>query len=153
MGNSRRYTIRFIKVHKELGMTITDNGTLAKPSKYKNKKTEFNGVVFDSQTELKRYKVLLELEKDGKIKELEYHKKFKLLDSIRTTEELVRGIVYESDFFYYDFALNNYVVEDVKSSMTVKLPDYIIKKKLMINKYPQYTFFENSKIKKYFKVI
>ncbi len=136
-----------------MGMEITDKGTMAKPSKYKNKKVEFNGIIFDSKTELKRYKVLLELEKDGKIKELEYHKKFKLLDSIRTTEELVRGLVYECDFFYYDFALNNYVVEDVKSSMTVKLPDYIIKKKLMLQLNPQYTFFENSKIKKYFKVI
>jgi len=40
MGNSRNYTTRFIKVHKALGMEVTDVGTLAKPKRKTKKKTE-----------------------------------------------------------------------------------------------------------------
>lgn len=152
MGNTRNYTTKFIKVHSALGMTLKD-GILTKPSKYKNKKCEYDGIVFDSKKEMLRYCELLELQKQGKIKELEYHKVFELIPHIRTTEELVRAVNYESDLFYFDNALNNYVVEDVKCDFTRKLSDYVIKKKLMLAKYPQYTFFENSKIKKYYKVI
>lgn len=151
MGNSRKYTTNFIKVHTELGM---DLNKLGKPSKYKNKKVVFNGITFDSKKEKVRYEELLELEEKGKIQELEYHKVFKLLDSMQTTEGVVRGINYECDFFYYDFALKSFVAEDLKSSMTQKLPDYIIKKKLMLFKYPDLCFFENStKTKKYYRRI
>lgn len=153
MGNTRNYTTNFIKVHKQLGMSIGEDGILKKPSKYKNKKCEYNGILFDSKNEMERYCELLELQNQGKIKELEYHKVFELIPHIRTTEEMVLAVKYESDFFYFDNALNNWVVEDVKCEFTKTLSDYIIKKKLMISKYPQYTFFENSKIKKYYKVI
>lgn len=154
MGNTRNYTSNFIKVHTELGMTADENGILRKkPSKYKNKKCEYNGIVFDSKKEKDRYCALVELQEKRKIKELQYHKKFELIPHINTTEGMVLAVKYECDFFYYDNALNNYVVEDTKCEFTKKLSDYVIKKKLMIAKYPQYTFFENSKIKKYYKVI
>ena len=75
------------------------------------------------------------------------------MPSIKTEVETLRAIIYESDFFYYDVDLNSYVVEDLKSEMTRKLSDYIIKKKLMINKYRNYIFFDNSnKSKKYYKI-
>lgn len=153
MPKYRNYATNFIKTHKALGMEFNDNGTVKKPSKYKNKKVEFQGIIFDSNTEKKRYEALLELEKQGDIENLEYHKVFRLLPSVRTSEELVQGVRYEADFYYFDRNLNNYVVEDVKSEMTKKLADYIIKKKLMLYFYPHLTFFENSKIKKYLKVV
>lgn len=155
MGNKRSYVNRFNAVHQELGMQLNQKGYFEKPkaSKYKNKKCEYDGIVFDSKKEMLRYCELLGLQKQGKIKELEYHKVFELIPHIRTTEELVRAVNYECDLFYYDNALNNYVVEDVKCEFTKKLSDYVIKKKLMLSKYPQYTFFENSKIKKYYRVI
>jgi hypothetical protein len=153
MGNTRNYTTKFIKVHSALGMKIVD-GILTKPSKYKNKKCEYNGINFDSKKEMLRYCDLVDLQNQGKIKELEYHKVFELIPHIRTTEEMVLAVKYESDFFYFDNALNNWIVEDIKCDFTRKLSDYVIKKKLMISKYSKYTFFENSnKTKKYYKVV
>ena len=153
MSNSRKYTSNFIKVHAALGMDLSKLHEPSK-SKYKNKKVIFEGITFDSKKELVRYKELLDLESQGKIQDLEYHKVFKLLDSMQTTEGVVRGINYECDFFYYDFALKSFVAEDLKSSMTQKLPDYIMKKKLMLFKYPDLCFFENStKTQKYYRRI
>jgi hypothetical protein len=151
----RNYANRFNAVHQELGMKLNKKGYFEKPkaSKYKNKKCEYDGIVFDSKKEKDRYCALVELQEKRKIKELQYHKKFELIPHINTTEGMVLAVKYECDFFYYDNALNNYVVEDTKCEFTKKLSDYVIKKKLMIAKYPQYTFFENSKIKKYYKVI
>jgi len=150
----RQYATNFLKVHKQLGMTIDSDGNLKRPSKYKNKKCEYNGITFDSEKEMLRYCDLIDLQNQGKIKALEYHRVFELIPHIRTTECMVLSTKYECDFFYFDNALNNFVVEDVKCDFTRKLSDYVIKKKLMLAKYPQYTFFENSnKTKKYYKVI
>ena len=150
MTNSREYTTNFIKTHQAMGV---DFKKLYSNSKYKAKKVNYNGIVFDSKAECNRYIELKALEKYGKIKDLQYHKTFELLPSIKTEVETLRAINYESDFFYYDVVLNSYVVEDLKSEMTRKLSDYIIKKKLMIHKYNNYIFFENSnKSKKYYKI-
>ena len=150
MSNSREYTTNFIKTHQAMGV---DFKKLYSNSKYKAKKVNYDGIVFDSKAECNRYIELKTLEKYGKIKDLQYHKCFELLPSIKTEVETLRAIIYESDFFYYDVDLNSYVVEDLKSEMTRKLSDYIIKKKLMINAYRNYIFFENSyKSKKYYKI-
>lgn len=156
MGNKRSFTNKFNALHKSMGMVLNDKGYFETPkkNKYKNKKCEYNGINFDSKKEMSRYCELVELQNQGKIKELEYHRVFELIPHIRTTEELVRAVNYESDFFYYDLTLNNYICEDIKSDFTRKLSDYVIKKKLMITKYSQHTFFENSnKTKKYYRVV
>lgn len=150
MSNSRDYTTNFIKTHQAMGV---DFRKLYSNSKYKAKKVQYDNIIFDSKAECNRYIELKTLEKYGKIKDLQYHKCFELLPSIKTEVETLRGINYESDFFYFDVVLNSYVVEDLKSEMTRKLSDYIIKKKLMINKYKDFIFFENSnKSKKYYKI-
>ena len=41
-----------------------------KKSKYKNKKTKYDGIKFDSQKECETYKMLKILENNGKIQEL-----------------------------------------------------------------------------------
>ncbi len=48
-------------------------------SKYKNSKTTYNGEVFDSLKELRRYKELLALQGAGKIKDLDRQVKSTLL--------------------------------------------------------------------------
>lgn len=90
-------------------------------SKYRNKKTEVDGIIFDSIKEANRYKELSLLLKAGEIGMLERQVKFKLTDNIS----------YVADFVFIEIHSGNKIIEDVKSSYTKKLPVYRMKKKLM----------------------
>lgn len=98
--------------------------SLARPkqSKYRNKKTEVDGVVFDSQKEAARWQELKLLERAGKITNLTRQVKFPL------DVEGVHIANYWSDFCYDEDG--EVVVEDVKSTAT-KTRVYLIKKNLM----------------------
>lgn len=104
-------------------------------NKYRNIKTELDGIKFDSLKEARRYSELKILERAGEIKELELQPKYELLPK----QEGERAVVYKADFMYFDFQVQGFVVEDVKG---MKTRDYIIKRKLFKSKYPQYTFKE-----------
>jgi len=93
-------------------------------NKYRNRKTTIAGIKFDSKKEGLRYLELLQLQNNGKIQHLERQKKFDLF----VTEQKICS--YIADFTYYKNSLK-YVVEDVKSAITKKLPVYKIKKNLM----------------------
>lgn len=117
-------------------------------SKYRAKKTQYNGILFDSKKEAKRYRELLLLERAGKISDLELQKVYELIpaqyamsDEVYTKGKnkgqpkrgalLERAVVYKADFKYIDE--DGYtVVEDTKG---VKTKDYIIKRKLMLFNY------------------
>jgi hypothetical protein len=89
-------------------------------SKYHNKKTEIDGIVFDSKREANRWVELQYMEKAGAISGLSRQVPFKLE---------VNGIlvcVYKSDFAYVE--QGEYVVEDAKG---MKTDVYRIKKRLM----------------------
>lgn len=103
-----------------------------KVNKFGNRKTVFNGEVFDSLKELKRYKELLSLQGTGKIKDLDRQVKFTLLSSQKDAngKTIERPINYYADFVYTDAATNKEVVEDVKGKRTA---EYIIKRKLMLS--------------------
>lgn len=104
-------------------------------NKYLNKKVVVDNMTFDSKKEAKRYKMLKLLEKSGEIKELKRQVRFKLIDSMTAPSGTkYRPTYYIADFEYFD-KKNNYIVEDVKSDYTRKNPLYIIKKKLMLEKY------------------
>lgn len=92
------------------------------PSKYKNKKTEVDGVIFHSKREAKRYGELKLLEGQGKIKELVLQPPYpcKVNGHVVTT--------YVADFRYYDVCSGRVVVEDSKGFRT---PEYKLKKKLV----------------------
>lgn len=97
-------------------------------SKYFAKRTRG----FDSKKEEKRWQTLLLEERAGRITQLERQKKFVLIPSQLDNNGKVieRQVAYYADFVYYrDGKL---VVEDVKSEYTRKLPEYIIKRKLML---------------------
>lgn len=112
--------------------------------KYKNKKVEVDGILFDSKKEATRYLQLKELEKKGDIKELELQKKFELIPKqteiyarysqktgrrLKDGERVVeKACNYLADFVYIDVN-GKLVVEDTKGFRT---PDYIIKRKLML---------------------
>ena len=86
-------------------------------------KVELDGQTFDSKKEARRYVYLRQLQQIGEIKDLRHHQVFKL-----------SVCDYEADFTYYH-AINGkwtFIVEDVKSSFTAKLPVYKLKKKLML---------------------
>ena len=105
-------------------------------SKYNNQK--YGG--FDSKKEYKRYNELLLLQKSGQIQDLQTQVKFVLIPSqyevigvTRSGKEIRRCIErecsYIADFVY---TMNGeMVVEDTKG---FKTKDYIIKRKLMLQK-------------------
>lgn len=104
--------------------------------KYKAKKVEYDGKVFDSKGECERYKELRLLEEAGEIMRLRTQVRFKLLETQFENPEKRRGLIikgcdYIADFVYLtkDFRL---VVEDHKG---FKTKDYLVKKKWMYDKY------------------
>ena len=102
-----------------------------KPSKYKNKRVEVDGIKFSSQKEAREYLRLKQLEKIGDIKGLKLQVKFDFKingDYLRYVDSN-RVIKYVADFEYFDMYGNRKVV-DVKG---FKTRDYLIKKALMIS--------------------
>ncbi len=86
-------------------------------SKYKNVKTEVNGVKFDSVHESKRYGILKLREKANEITALSLQVPFNLGEKS-----------YRADFVYFDRLKMQWVVEDAKGTKT---SEYIHKRKLM----------------------
>lgn len=110
--------------------------------KYHNHKIERDGIVFDSQKELRRWEELKLMEKAGMIHGLERQKKFVLIPAQREPDTvgkrggkhkgklIERECSYYSDFAYYTKD-GEYIVEDVKSEAT-KTEQYKIKRKLLL---------------------
>lgn len=104
-------------------------------SKYRNKKIEVDGILFDSKKEAERYKTLCLLEKAGMISRLEMQTKFELVPK----QNGERAVTYKADFYYFDNTIHSWVAEDVKG---YKTKDYIIKRKLMKWRFPLVLFKE-----------
>lgn len=99
-----------------------------KQNKYYNKKVEYDGILFDSKKEAKRYAELKLLERTGRIQNLKRQVPFTLIPKIcdQNGKCLQRACKYYADFVYtYN---NKLVVEDTKG---VRTAEYKIKKKLM----------------------
>ena len=113
-------------------------------SKYHSRKITVDGDTFDSRKEYSRYRELLLLERAGNIKELRRQVRYELIPPqyetvarysmktgkrLKDEEKLVEhGCHYIADFVYR-LADGPVVVEDTKG---VKTPEYIIKRKLML---------------------
>ncbi len=108
-------------------------------SKYKAKKTEVNGILFDSKKEANRYATLLLLEKSGRIKDLKLQPTYELIPRFKKNGKTYRKTTYKADFEYFDTKLNKKVVEDVKG---FKTPVYLLKKKLFEYNYPELEIIE-----------
>ena len=106
-------------------------------------KTTVNGIVFDSKKEAKRYYELLKLQEAGEITDLHRQVKFLLIPKqvepdkigvkggIKKGRVIEREVAYIADFTYRD-ANGELIVEDTKG---VRTPDYIIKRKLMLERH------------------
>jgi len=118
------------------------NGT-----KYNASKVVYDGITFDSKKECKRYMELKLLERGNVIRDLRLQVEFELLPNQYATEKrygkngkplkdkkvlLERRVVYRADFVYILNETNETVIEDVKG---IKLPEYILKRKLFLYRY------------------
>lgn len=107
-------------------------------NKYHNKKTIENGIKFDSKKEAARFNELLMLQRAGVISDLQRQVKFEIVP--KNGKE--RASYYVADYVYKK-ADGKMVIEDCKSAMTKKLSLYILKRKLVKYKYPDYEFIES----------
>lgn len=102
-------------------------------NKYRNKKTVCGGIVFDSLAEAKRYEYLSSLQRSGHISNLRTQVEFELIPKlINENGKTERAVKYKADFVYSYEGIIGFVVEDVKG---FKTKDYIIKRKLMLEKH------------------
>jgi hypothetical protein len=114
-------------------------------SKYGSSKVEFQGIVFDSKYERDRYLYLLDLQKQGKISGLRRQTPFLLIPKatrlvpkqLKTKVKYVERVVEMQSLYHNDFTYiegGKYISEEFKSAMTSKLADYILRRKLMVQK-------------------
>ena len=125
-------------------------------NKYGARKTVFDGIVFDSAKECRRYQELVILEHAGKIRDLKLQVPFELIPAVyeRSNEIytsgkkkgqckkgkcIERAVKYIVDFVYFDEETMRWIAEDVKG---VRTQAYIIKRKLFRYKYYEYDFRE-----------
>lgn len=105
-----------------------------KRNKYLNKKVVVGDMTFDSKKESRRYNELRVTEQLGFIKELVHQPRFPFFIGsvpLKTGDKGSRQVTYVADFSYTVVETGEFVVEDVKSQVTKKLPAYKIKKALM----------------------
>lgn len=107
-------------------------------NKYRNKKCEVDGMVFDSKKEMQRYLELKALEKARVISGLKCQVEFLLIPEQREPDTIgprggvhkgkliERKVSYIADFVYVRD--NKLIVEDVKG---IRVKEYILKRKLM----------------------
>ena len=107
------------------------NYTIFKESKYKNRKCEYKGIVFDSKKERDYYINLEAMQKIGRIRDLKMQVPFVLIETFRLGRKTFRQTKYIADFTYIDKE-GKYHVVDVKG---YKTKEYQLKKKLMAWKY------------------
>lgn len=116
-----------------------------RPNKYLNKKTEVDGVTFDSKKEASYWLYLRQLEKNGEISNLRRQVSFEVIPAVygervvrlKTKEKresycIQRAAFYVADFVYVETATGRQVVVDVKSPITRKNAEYRLKKKMML---------------------
>lgn len=102
--------------------------------KFNNKKTEIDGILFDSQLESKYYEYLLALRGRGIVLEIETQPVFLLLPSFRKDKRTIRKIVYKADF-RVTYSDGRQEIVDVKTQATMT-KEFRIKWKLFDYYYP-----------------
>lgn len=111
---------------------------MKKYNKYKNIKSVYAGIKFDSKKEATRYAELLLLVKAKLISDLQIQPSFLLCDKVKWEGTTLRKRVYKADFRYKD-AHGNVIVEDSKG---VRTPLYKLKRHLFLTLYPEFVFIE-----------
>lgn len=117
-----------------------------KPSKYKAKKSECDGIVFDSKVEMEYYKDLKEMKSDNVIKSFKLQPSYLLQEAFITSDgEKIRAITYKADF-EVEYHGDLVKVIDIKGLAT---PISLMKRKMFLRVH-QYKYLEwLSYVKKY----
>jgi hypothetical protein len=119
-------------------------------NKYRNVKTEVDGIKFDSKKEAKRYGELKLLEKSGRIRLLECQPSFILQEGFSDerlginqdgSAKKARSLKYTADFQYQDCDTGRTIVEDVKSDAS-KTEAYRLRLSLFLYRYKDVDFRE-----------
>jgi hypothetical protein len=97
-------------------------------SKYGNRKTELDGMMFDSRKEAQRWAELQWMERGRLISGIERQVVFEIIPKT----DKYRAVKYVADFVYIDAKTGEKVVEDCKGMRT---DVYLLKKKLMYWKF------------------
>lgn len=112
-----------------------------KKSKYGNRKVVCDGIKFDSEREEARFSELKVLQAMGKIRNLRLQANFTLVEGYTTIEgERIKPMVYKADFTYERATVPDqngtvYWLREVEDAKGMKTKDYLLKKKLMQDKY------------------
>ena len=101
-------------------------------TKYNNKKTVVDDIVFDSKNESLYYEALKDMKIKGLIKDFELQPSFLLQEGFEKDEKKYRPIKYTADFRVLTNDGSAYIV-DVKGMLTT---EFKIKMKLFNYKYP-----------------
>lgn len=103
-------------------------------SKYGAKRTQVDGISFDSRAEAQRYSELMLLKRAGVVTEIELQPSYVLMPGFKhkATGERVQAITYKADFLV-TYADGHQEIEDVKGFKTAT---YLLKKKLFMNLHP-----------------
>jgi len=110
----------------------------SKNAKYYAQKTVIDGITFDSKKEAQKYLELKLLQRAGEVIEIELQPEFVLQEAYRYKGKKVRAVTYRADFRvrYRD---GREVIIDTKGYRT---KEYLIKRKLLLARYPDIDFVE-----------
>lgn len=114
-------------------------------NKYGARKVTYKGITFDSSYERDRYILLCDLQRKGKISNLRLQTQFLLIPQVtkfvpvqlKTKVRYDAKVVEIAAYYHNDFTYiedGKYICEEFKSEMTSKLPDYVLRRKLMVQK-------------------
>lgn len=112
----------------------------------KEDRTDSDGTLFASKKEMFDYHQLLLVQRSGQIKDLKCQIPFTLLESFYTVQYgKVDAIIYVADFVYTNVSYHKgsegrQVIAESKGG--VRTPEYRLKRKLVLYKYPDFLFFE-----------
>lgn len=105
-------------------------------SKYNSKKTEVDGIRFDSLKEARRWKTLRLLEESGEIADLQRQVRFTVIPEQRIDGKVVeRKTEYIADFTYTDRLTGKTVVEDTKKQLFLEAENPFKKPKTPLKVY------------------
>lgn len=129
-----------IKNNSKPAKTILNKVNTNRPkNKYNAVKTTTGGIKFDSKAEANYYNELLLLKKVGIVKSIILQKDFTLQEAYtKENGERIRAIRYRADF-EVKYADGHTEIVDVKGKRT---KEYLIKKKMLLTKYPDINFKE-----------
>ncbi len=119
------FTLDDIRNSKVFGLNphlFAESAAVVKKSKYGNKKTEVNGIVFHSVKEANYYKKLLLMQKAGIVGLIEMQVPYEL------NPGGTHSLKYISDFEYIETKTGKKIVADVKGFRT---REYLKKRRLM----------------------